>query len=901
MFNLRILFKKIIDFFFKEIPKEENTKITQSKNKTKGETMDKKYKFKELKVYASDEWMANSTKKYRTVFDKSETTYIWAEFSFYNKLFDEEPWDSTVHLKAFDITNGQRIELCNLDCKINVKTDENVVYIRDGWGNPNKGAYWKKGVFLWEAYIDNEVVGSQKFHIEDVGEITHDRNPYFSIESIKLYAGDSQAHNQTNRTYLKKFSRQATQYLWVEFKFKNLTNTDWNYEVFFNFYDDAGQAKGQVIANGYVEGNKIDTVYTLDRGWGTDAGGSWKDSKYTLEIVCMDQLIAVLPFEVGETAEEGLIQPLSSITGTPITLGNPQGEPENLEQTLKQLEELIGLEDIKKDIKDHINYLNFIKIRQEKGFEDAGKINLHSVFTGNPGTGKTTVVKMLGKIYKHMGLLSQGHVHEVDRADLVGEYIGQTAPKVKKAIDAARGGVLFIDEAYALARSGDDSKDFGKEVIEILLKEMSDGAGDIAIMVAGYPTEMNTFIESNPGLKSRFNNYFHFDDYTPEELLKISDLACSKRSVFFTPEAKEYLEERLIEAYRTRDKSFGNARLVYSIVDEAKMNLGLRLIDHPDIKNLSNEELSTINIDDVKKVFIEKNKKKADIKINEKNLRESLEELNELIGMTNIKNDVSELVKLVRFYRESGKEVLNKFSLHSVFIGNPGTGKTTVARIIAKIYKGLGLLEKGHIVECGRQDLVAGYVGQTALKTQAKIDEAKGGILFIDEAYALSEGNDNFGQEAIEVILKKMEDMRGQFGVIVAGYPDNMARFLEANPGLKSRFDRTFVFTDYAAEELYTIASAMLTKEKLKPNPDAEGHLKNYLEEMYASRDKYFGNARAVRKVIEKAVKNQHLRLASMAAEERTKEHMESLTLDDVKEFIIESASGKRMGFKYST
>jgi SpoVK/Ycf46/Vps4 family AAA+-type ATPase len=207
-----------------------------------------------------------------------------------------------------------------------------------------------------------------------------------------------------------------------------------------------------------------------------------------------------------------------------------------------------------------------------------------------------------------------------------------------------------------------------------------------------------------------------------------------------------------------------------------------------------------------------------------------LAELNALTGMNNIKEEINELVKLVRFYKETGRDVLNKFSLHSIFTGNPGTGKTTVARIIAKIYKGLGLLERGHLVEVDREALVAGWVGQTATKTQEKIAEAQGGILFIDEAYALANksiGND-FGQEAIQVILKRMEDLRGQFGIIVAGYTDNMNEFVESNPGLKSRFDRTFVFNDYSPEELYAIALSILSKEKITPNAEAEAHLKNY-------------------------------------------------------------------------
>lgn len=871
----------------------------------------KKYKFKELRTFSSDEWMANATKKYRKVFDRAETTYIRAEFSFYNKLFDEGDWSCTVVLKCFDLSNTEKKEICSLDTKREIKTDENIVYLRDGWGNATEGAYWKKGEYAWEAYIDGELVGETKFFINDVAKVTPENNPYFDVEYIKFYVGDYNGWEQKERRYLKKINRATAQYVWVEFRLRNKLTVDWQYELFFNFFDDAYHLKGQVTREGKVPEGKLDFRYTFDVGWGNDVPGSWKDDKYVVEIVFMDTLIAIAHFDSATEEEEGVPQVIlggqrlvATTAGETVltqTQAEVQPQEKTMEELLAELDALTGLTEVKKNIRDHINYLNFIKLRQEKGFEESGKISLHSVFTGNPGTGKTTVVNMLGKIYKKMGLLSKGHVNEVDRADLVGEYIGQTAPKTRKAIEAARGGILFVDEAYSLARQGDDAKDFGKEVIEILLKEMSDGAGDIAIMVAGYPKEMDTFIESNPGLKSRFSHYYHFDDYLPDELYEIASKAAEKKGVELTPDAKKLLEEQFIELYRTRDNTFGNARLAIGVIEEAKMEMGLRLMKVENLSELNKEALSTIEAADIEKAFGGKKRKRPDLGINEKLLREALNELNALVGMAKIKTEVNELVKLVRFYRETGKEVLNRFSLHAVFTGNPGTGKTTLARIIAQIYKGLGLLEKGHLVEVDRQGLVAGYVGQTAIKTQERIDAAIGGVLFVDEAYALGEGGSNdFGKEAVEVILKRMEDLRGQFAVIVAGYPDNMHRFMETNPGLKSRFDRTYEFDDYSSEELFTIAKNLLDKEKLAPTAEAEAHLKAYLGYLYEKRDKFFGNARTVRQVIGEAVKNQHLRMASLPATERTPQVLSTMTIDDVKEFELKETGGRsQLGFRF--
>lgn len=859
----------------------------------------KNYKFKSLRVFASDEWLANRSREYRTVFDKVETTYISAEIAFYNKLFDEQDWDATITLKAFSHIDGTKKELCSQDEKRKVRLDENVVYVNKGWGMAMPGSFWNKGEYSWEAYVDGELIGTKRFYVEDVGTVTSTTNPYFDIDTIRFYSGDYNAVNEENKAYLKQISRHETQYLYAEFKFINKLDIDWNCEIYFNWYNASGLLKARIERFRKIEAGKKGEVITFNEGWGNDIPGTWKDTSYRLEVIFMDTVIAVLHLNTGEVEEEGDVEYSTAAGQNMVAVQYAAAAPdESLDTNVKKLDELTGLEELKKEVKNHIDYLNFLKLRQEKGFKDSERINLHSVFTGNPGTGKTTVVKLLGQIYKSMGLLSKGHVKEVDRSQLIGEYIGQTAPKVKKAIEEARGGILFIDEAYALAREADDSKDFGKEAIEVLIKEMSDGAGDLAVMVAGYPHEMEVFLKSNPGLKSRFANYFHFEDYLPDELNLIAVSYAVQKGMILPEDARAFLEEQLTEGFRNRDRSFGNARYAISIVDEAKMNLGLRLMKRPDLKELDGDILSTIEKEDVELVFKQRGKRKYNININEKLLQSAMDELNALVGISNIKNEVHELIKLVRFYHDIGKDVLNKFSLHTVFLGNPGTGKTTVARIIGKIYKALGLLERGHMVELDRQGLVAGFVGQTAIKTDERIKEAKGGVLFIDEAYALGEGGD-FGREAIETLLKRMEDMRGEFAVIVAGYTDPMVRFLESNPGLRSRFDRTFTFEDYTAQELFKIALNLLKIEGVRLDNDAYDYLQKYIQSLYDYRDKYFGNGREIRKLVIDAVQNQNLRLASMSKEHRTKEMLETLTLEDLKEFKIQEGKRSSLGFKY--
>jgi len=232
-----------------------------------------------------------------------------------------------------------------------------------------------------------------------------------------------------------------------------------------------------------------------------------------------------------------------------------------LEELLETLDALVGLENIKQSVKSLINYVNIRKLREENELPNP-PLSLHMVFTGNPGTGKTTVARILSELYRAIGVLSKGQLVEVDRSGLVAGFVGQTAIKTSEAVTNALGGILFIDEAYALAPDSGAGNDFGREAIETLLKLMEDHRDNLIVIVAGYSDPMERFITSNPGLESRFNRYFMFEDYNNEELYDIFDTMCIRSEYLLTDDAKEYAREHFRMIYDMREENFGNARHV---------------------------------------------------------------------------------------------------------------------------------------------------------------------------------------------------------------------------------------------------------------------------------------------------------------------------------------------------
>ena len=579
----------------------------------------------------------------------------------------------------------------------------------------------------------------------------------------------------------------------------------------------------------------------------------------------------------NKTAENIFTQYISrGANATRVELSDITGyvpEERSVEDILRDLDSYIGMDEVKAAVKEMAYSVQNAMQRAERGLGEQEKMSMHIILTGNPGTGKTTIARKLGEILAAIGYLDSGHVVEVDRAKMVSQYQGETPKVVDALCDKAKGGILFVDEAYTLApvsASGDRDAQ-GAQALEKLMKRMEDDRGQFIVIAAGYRTEMENLFRVNPGFRSRFNYFLDIKDYSPDQLYQIMQVFAKQKKYIFSPDAQALTQKMIKEMYDSRDKDFANGRTMRTLFDQICKKQAQRL-QGAYISAMSNEELMTIVRDDIpydapQTVSVD----------------DCLKKLDGLVGLSGVKKEIANLAAFLNLQIARGET--NTFQgKHYVFTGNPGTGKTTVARIMADIFKTLGVVARGQLVEADRSKLVAGFSGQTAIKTNQLVDQAMGGVLFIDEAYTLkSNDGDSFGAEAIDTLLKRLEDDRGKFICIVAGYTDQMHDFIDTNPGLKSRFTQTIHFDDYTPDELTEIFLHLASGKNFTVDEETKAAIHRMFEQLYLRRDKNFGNAREARRIFNEAVERQSQRLVKQMTSPDFKESdMFALTTADL-------------------
>ncbi|WP_026119601.1 AAA family ATPase [Nocardiopsis ganjiahuensis] len=570
-------------------------------------------------------------------------------------------------------------------------------------------------------------------------------------------------------------------------------------------------------------------------------------------------------------------------------------EPVPVDQALAELESMIGLDPVKQQVRGIAASIEAARLRADAGLAVERPLR-HLVFSGPPGTGKTSVARTLATIFHSFGLLPTSRVVEVQRADLVGEYLGATAIKTNELIDSALGGVLFVDEAYSLVNEGDGQADrFGNEAVQTLLKRAEDDRDQLVIILAGYEKEMDAFLSSNPGLASRFATRISFPSYSSAELFRIAETLVGQRGDTLDPDAARTLRRRFDQTVqREAVDELGNGRFARSMVEKASQARDVRVVtsgvngDGP-APRPSADALVTVLTADVETAYTELTSRLPGFG-ESPGLEEAMAELDGMIGLEPVKEQVRSLVAQLRVARLREEQGLphQPPMRHLVFTGPPGTGKTTVARVLGRVFSALGMLGRAEVVEAQRADLVGEHLGATAVKTNRLVDRALGGVLFVDEAYSLVNpgysGGDAFGSEAIQTLLKRAEDDRDRLVVVLAGYTDEMDRFLASNAGLSSRFNVRVRFPSYSPDELSEIADTVAARTGDVFDETAREDLHSIFT--HVCRTGWIdelGNGRFARSLYERACSHRDLRVSQEVGEAATAAELTVVTSEDVR------------------
>ena len=479
---------------------------------------------------------------------------------------------------------------------------------------------------------------------------------------------------------------------------------------------------GRLVDCHPVQSQNVQNEFWVYAAFGDFCRQNWAKGSYRLELQFQNSTVISAVFKVGEIDVNSEYDPKLIIKKSVIVQDNVPGN------SLARLEKMAGLKGVKEKVHSLMNFHNLQKRREEAGLP-VRRPALHARFLGNPGTGKTTVARLLGQIYKEMGLLSSGHVVLEERKNLIGRYYDSEGQAVDNALNRAKGGILLIDEAYNLYVENDD-KDPGRRILEYLLTALADENNrDWMLILAGYPKEMKTMLESNPGIESRVSEIFEFEDLNVEELLQVAELYCDDNKYELSEDARERLKAVITRDVAAKDKNFGNGRYVNKLMETAintRMASRLSKIVSPTYDQLVTIEADDIPIDpaDAERISA------GDFDDNA--IDDALKRLDALVGLSKVKSAIHNFVNISRFLNSQGERIRGKGLLKWNFTGNTGTGKSTVAQILADILKGMNLIQNSELTEVKGEEIfnVSDYECNEVIR--AAVKRSRRGVLFID-------------------------------------------------------------------------------------------------------------------------------------------------------------------------
>jgi AAA+ superfamily predicted ATPase len=714
---------------------------------------------------------------------------------------------------------------------------------------------------------NNRIIGTQsnQSYLQTPGK--------FEIHSVRMFNLYESLQSE-KRTYLLQFDELRTSYVAAEIKIKNpnynLNKSTYNGLTIWYLEDE------EVGRNPFsIELNTNWQYVEFVQSWGTPIPGFWKQGEGRIEVLLNNELILKQVFQIGvnEVVDFSSNDELnnssanSQITQQPKKIEQFQKtsiDSASLNSLFTEFDNLVGLNNLKQSLKDFITYLDFVAERKRQGIETEESISANCIFLGNPGTGKTTVARLLGKFFKSIGILEHGHVIEVDRSELIGEYIGETAQKTEKVIKQALGGILFIDEAYSLKREK-TGKDFGQEAIDIILKRMEDYKGKFFVIAAGYPVPMQNFLESNPGLKSRFTHLFTFDNYSAEELTSIFKIFSLKEKYVISKESENLLSAKLEIICTEPDDTFGNARFIRNLFNETKIELSKRY-QALDEAERDFSALNTILMEDIQSALLNLEQRNNIHLSDERKVEKYIAEVNNLVGLEGVKNVFNRILASIKVdkLKKDRSITSNPKNLNSLFIVEAGSGTTTMARLFAKSLKESGRLTKGQLIEIDSST----FYGLSKIDAYLTMDELSkkllGNVILVNDTTASLQCSNDFSDSLLQYFLKKLYIISDDVVVILAGAKDEMEMLINNFPVLENQFPNQFLFEPYSSRQLLEIAFSLCQKKNYQLDEGAWQQLFELIEELKSEKRKNFYNARTIKDILTKAISVQDERILSI-------------------------------------